>query len=85
MLRIVQAIISPEVTGAIFPGNDNAQTTFSPSFPAVSKSTPPGFEARSIIRASFFIWFRHFSFSITAGTVLKIKSYSPIIFSRADV
>ena len=73
MFRIVDAIISPELTGATLPGRERAQTTFNPSLRAVSKSTPPGLEARSIISDSALASFRMSSLSITAGTVFMIR------------
>lgn len=73
---IVSLIIAPDETGAILPGNDNAQITFKPYDFAASKSIPPGLEARSIIRASFFTFAKISSSKISEGMVLKIISNS---------
>ena len=43
---------SAAVTGATFPGRESAQIVFSPISFAFSKSTPPGFDAKSIIMLS---------------------------------
>ena len=48
MFSIVSATISPAVTGAVFPGIPNAHIAFIPISPADLKSTPPGFDAKSI-------------------------------------
>ena len=76
MFKTVSFIIIADVIGATLPGNDNAQTTLIPNFDAALKSTPPGFDAKSIIKASFFTSFKSFSSNINAGTVLKITSNS---------
>lgn len=49
MFSMVRAIILPELTGAVFPGRDNAHIALRPSLPAASISIPPGFEALSLI------------------------------------
>ena len=58
--------------GAHLDGSDNAQTTFSPSSFAAVKSTPPGTEARSTIRTSFFNMSNLSLFNKICGTVLNI-------------
>lgn len=40
---IVSFIIAPALTGATFPGSDNAHITRTPSSRAEVKSTPPDF------------------------------------------
>ena len=75
MLRIVSAIISPEVIGATLSGSDNAHIVFI-LMPLQYQSTPPGFEARSITRQFSFKEDSFFSSNITAGTVLnKISNF----------
>ena len=49
---------SADVVGATFPGNDNAQTNFKFWSFTVFLSIPPGFDAKSINKQSFFTNFR---------------------------
>ena len=63
--------------GATFPGRESAQITRTPRFFAISKSTPPGFEARSITSESVLIFDSSLSPRTSAGIVLKIISNSP--------
>ena len=51
-------MIFPEESGAHLPGRLNAQITFNPKSLAFSKSTPPGFDAKSITTQSEFIVFK---------------------------
>ena len=61
---------SAEVSGATLPGKDNAQIVFIPNFLLAALSTPPGLEAKSIIKHSFFNYCRRFSSKIIDGIVL---------------
>ena len=63
-----------DVYGATLPGKASAQIVFIFIFSAFSKSTPPGFEAKSIINVSFFTLFNLSSFNIIFGIVLNIIS-----------
>ena len=61
--------------GATFPGSESAHIAFTPNSFARLKSTPPGLDARSIIRESADIFSRALLPIILKGTVLKIISY----------
>jgi hypothetical protein len=64
IFKTVSLTILPAVYGETLPGSDNSHSTFLLSLSASSKSTPPGFDARSIMSTSFFVAIRHFK-SIT--------------------
>lgn len=78
MVSTVSARMLPAETGKTFPGSPNAQSVLIPAFFAAAKSTPPGFEARSIRRASFLTCERTSAFITGFGTVLNIKEHFPI-------
>ena len=59
-------INSADVVGATFPGNDNAQTNFIFLSFIAALSTPPGFDAKSINKQSFFKFY-----SFTSKTMKK--------------
>lgn len=67
-------MISPEVTGATFPGRERAQITFRFSIAAALKSIPPGLEARSISSVFAGICSRTCASNSRVGMVLIMAS-----------
>ena len=69
-------ICSAAVTGATFPGKASAHLKLIFSSSTALTSTPPGFDAKSIIKHPFFTYLSLSFVSINVGGVFIIISYS---------
>ena len=67
------------VCGATFPGSAKAHSVCNPKLFASSKSIPPGLDAKSIIKHSFFIKCKFDLSKIIYGMVLNTKSNFPSV------